>query len=102
MNKIKMDLKYREGITLIALVITIIILIILASISIAMILRNNGLLNKAQTASDETKKSQATETMNLKIIIKYILPNLRLHTSSHFDCNFKFERIFYVHGHFVL
>lgn len=32
-----------------------------------MILRNNGLLNKAQTTSDETKKSQATETMNLKI-----------------------------------
>ena len=32
-----------------------------------MILGNNGLLNKAQTASDETKKSQATETMNLKI-----------------------------------
>ena len=32
-----------------------------------MILGNNGLLNKTQTASDETKKSQATETMNLKI-----------------------------------
>ena len=67
MNKLKMDLKSREGITLISLVVTIIILIILASISIAMILGNNGLLNKAQTASDETKKSQATETMNLKI-----------------------------------
>lgn len=56
-----------RAITLIALIVTIIILIILASISIAMILRNNGLLNKTQTASDETKKSQATETMNLKI-----------------------------------
>lgn len=67
MNKLKMNLKSREGITLISLVVTIIILIILASISIAMILGNNGLLNKAQTASDETKKSQATETMNLKI-----------------------------------
>ena len=67
MNKLKMDLKSREGITLISLVVTIIILIILASISISMILGNNGLLNKTQTASDETKKSQATETMNLKI-----------------------------------
>ena len=67
MNKLKMKLKSREGITLISLVVTIIILIILASISISMILGNNGLLNKAQTASDETKKSQATETMNLKI-----------------------------------
>lgn len=67
MNKLKMNLKSKEGITLISLVVTIIILIILASISISMILGNNGLLNKAQTASDETKKSQATETMNLKI-----------------------------------
>ena len=67
MNKLKMNLKSIEGITLISLVVTIIILIILASISIAMILGNNGLLNKAQTASDETKKSQATETINLKI-----------------------------------
>ena len=67
MNKLKMDLKTREGITLISLVVTIIILIILAYISISMILGNNGLLNKAQTASDETKKSQAAETMNLKI-----------------------------------
>ena len=67
MNKLKMNLKSREGITLISLVVTIIILIILASISISMILGNNGLLNKTQTASDETKKSQATETMNLKI-----------------------------------
>lgn len=67
MNKLKMNLKSREGITLISLVVTIIILIILASISISMMLGNNGLLNKAQTASDETKKSQATETMNLKI-----------------------------------
>ena len=67
MNKLKINLKSREGITLISLVVTIIILIILASISISMILGNNGLLHKAQTASDETKKSQATETMNLKI-----------------------------------
>lgn len=67
MNKLKMNLKSKEGITLISLVVAIIILIILASISIAMILGNNRLLNKAQTASDETKKSQATETMNLKI-----------------------------------
>ena len=67
MNKLKMDLKYREGITLISLVVTIVVLIILASVSLNILLGNNGLLNKAQTASDETKKSQATETMNLKI-----------------------------------
>ena len=67
MNKLKMKLKSREGITLISLVVTIVVLIILASVSLNILLGNNGLLNKAQTASDETKKSQATETMNLKI-----------------------------------
>ena len=46
--------------------ITIIVLLILAGVTIAQ-LTGNGLLNKAQTASDETNKSQATETMNLKI-----------------------------------
>lgn len=67
MISLKSKLKSVKGITLISLIVSIVILIILASISIAMALRNNGLLNKAQTASDETKKSQATETMNLKI-----------------------------------
>lgn len=47
--------------------ITIIVLLILAGITITTLTGDNGLLNKAQTASDETKKSQATETMNLKI-----------------------------------
>ena len=67
MKKEKVKKSFNSGITLLALVITIIILIILASISISMVLRNNGLLIKAKIASDETKKSQATETMNLKI-----------------------------------
>lgn len=66
MNKIKMDLKYREGITLISLVITIIILLILAGITIAQ-LKENGLLSKTKEAAQESKKSDATEKMNLKI-----------------------------------
>lgn len=61
-----MNVRSKKGITLISLIVTIIILIILATISINIIIRN-GLFNKTQLASDETKKSQATETMNLKI-----------------------------------
>ncbi len=56
-----------KGITLIALVITIIVLLILAGVTIATLTGDNGLLKKAQTGSEETEKSQATETMNLKI-----------------------------------
>ena len=85
MNKLQMNLKYKEGISLISLVITIVILIILASININALLGNNGLLSKPQTASDETNKSQATDTINLKItniqITSYTenqqLPNLQ-------------------------
>ena len=59
--------KEPNGITLISLIITIIVLLLLAGVAIATLTGENGLLNKVQNARDETKKSQATETMNLKI-----------------------------------
>lgn len=51
------NVKSNKGITLIALVITIIILLILAGISIATLTGENGLLSKANTAKTETKKT---------------------------------------------
>lgn len=63
----KKILETKEGITLVALVVTIIVLIILAGISISLMLRNDGILNKSKAASDEYKKQSATEMMNLKI-----------------------------------
>ena len=45
----------QKGITLIALVITIIVLLILAGVSIATLTGQNGLLTKAQTAGEETE-----------------------------------------------
>ena len=61
--------KYREekGITLIALVITIIVLLILAGISIAMLTGNNGVLTKATEAKDETTQATAEEMVKLAI-----------------------------------
>lgn len=50
----KMKQKREKGITLIALVITIIILLILAGISIATLTGENGILSKAGTAKEET------------------------------------------------
>ena len=43
-----------KGITLIALVITIIVLLILAAVSIATLTGENGLLNRATEAKNET------------------------------------------------
>ena len=44
-----------KGITLIALVITIIVLLILAGVSIAMLTGENGILNQAQRSKNETE-----------------------------------------------
>ena len=48
-------LRKEKGITLIALVITIIVLLILAGVSIAMIAGNNGILNQASKAAEMTE-----------------------------------------------
>lgn len=62
-------LKRKEkGITLIALVVTIIVLLILAGVSIAMLTGNNGLLNQAIKAKEETEISSEKEGINLSVI----------------------------------
>ena len=53
--------KKNNGITLIALVITIIVLLILAGISIAMLTGNNSILTQAGNAKDISGDSQITE-----------------------------------------
>ena len=53
------------GITLIALVITIIVLLILAGISIATLTGNNGLLNKTTSAKEENEKAEYKESLEL-------------------------------------
>ena len=60
-------LKESKGITLIALVITIIILLILAGVTIATLTGDNGILKKAGDAKTQTE--QAKEDENLKIAI---------------------------------
>ena len=58
-----MILNYRKnkGITLIALVITIIVLLILAGVSIAMLTGQNGILSQAQKAKTETEQAAENE-----------------------------------------
>ena len=58
-------LKNNKGITLIALVITIIVLLILAGISIATLTGNNGLLNKTTSAKEENEKAEYKESLEL-------------------------------------
>ena len=51
----------QKGITLVALVVTIVILIILATVSMTMVLGNNGLINRARQAREMTIEEQQNE-----------------------------------------
>ena len=57
--------KSAKGITLIALVITIIVLLILAGVSIAMLTGQNGILTQAQNASKQTDIGKEKEQIAL-------------------------------------
>ena len=57
-----------KGITLIALVITIIVLLILAGVAIATLTGDNGVLTKAVTAKENTEKAEVIENAKLDIL----------------------------------
>ena len=66
MIKVKKEKKFREkGITLVALVITIIILLILAGITITQLTGDNGLFARAKEAKNNTIDSQKTENITI-------------------------------------
>ena len=60
-----------NGITLIALVITIIVLLILAGVSIATLTGPNGLLTRANDAKTETGKAGAKEKVQIEVAASY-------------------------------
>ena len=70
MKKLKND--RQKGITLIALVVTIVVLIILATVSILAVFGDNGIIARAQTAKDTHEKGKADETNTLDDYASYI------------------------------
>ena len=58
--------KKNKGITLIALVITIIVLIILATISINTVFSDNGLITRAEEAKFKTEVNQYKEVLDMQ------------------------------------
>ena len=67
-NIIKNKIKQKNVITLIALVITIIVLLILAGVSIAMLTGQNGILTQAQNAKTTTEDKSAEEKIKLAVM----------------------------------
>lgn len=66
--KRKIAFRKNEGITLIALVITIIILLILAGVSIGIIMGENGLLGQAQKAVKSYDTASEKETLSISVL----------------------------------
>ena len=60
-----------KGITLIALVITIIVLLILAGVSIAMLTGQNGILNQATNAKEQTSDAELADKINMALNTEY-------------------------------
>ena len=60
-------MKNQKGITLVALVVTIVVLLILAGVSIAMITGSNGLFTKSSEAGVKTEAAEVKENVELAI-----------------------------------
>ena len=67
-----MKTKEMKGITLVALVVTIVVLLILAGVSINTVLGDDGIIKKAKEAAETTKRVSAEEEMN-RLVLEYQL-----------------------------
>ena len=71
MNK-KLKNKQEKGITLIALVVTIVVLLILAGVSISLVLNNNGVISKAKDAKNQYAEAQTNDEKQLNEVSDWI------------------------------
>ena len=62
--------KFNQGITLVALVVTIVVLLILSSVSLNLVLGDNGIIVKAKEAAETTAAAQEKESMERNLLEK--------------------------------
>ena len=62
--------KETNGITLIALVVTIVVLLILAGVSINMVLGQNGIVTKSKDARDKTEQAKQNDLASMDQVVK--------------------------------
>ena len=87
-------MKRNKGITLIALVITIIVLLILAGVAIAMLSGENGILKKAADAKTNTGKSSEEEQVRLAALSALAADNGNIGTEKYYEAlNKELEKI---------
>ena len=64
--------KQEKGITLIALVVTIVVLLILAGVSLSLVLNNNGVISRAKEAKNRYAEAQTNEEKQLNEVSDWI------------------------------
>ena len=70
--KTKIKNRQERGITLIALVVTIVVLLILAGVSISLVLNNNGVISKSKDARDQYAEAQTNDEKQLNEVSDWI------------------------------
>ena len=75
-QNLKERVKSKKGVTLIALVITIIVLLILAGVTIATLTGDNGILTKAQSTKIQSERASIKEQIELAVVASRINDNL--------------------------
>ena len=99
-----MKTKEMKGITLIALVITIVVLLILAGVSINLLLGDNGIITKAKEAKDSYSKSAVKEKVGFLLneykidkatgenaeFAKFLRKNLQVGVAENEDTTYSF------------
>lgn len=83
MKEIISKLESKKGITLVALVITIVVLLILAGASINLVVGNQGILTKSKKVSEDTKQAAIKEQIDLA------LTNYQIEKIANDNLNFK-------------
>ena len=74
-----------KGITLIALVVTIVVLLILAGITISLVFSENGIISKSKNAKEQTEISQVREQLELAKGPEYIEGKGKYNPDSYFE-----------------
>ena len=75
-------MRKEKGITLIALVITIIVLLILAGVTVVTLTGDNGLLQKATTAKEANEEAKELELIKLAVSAAQVAGEGKLNTTN--------------------
>lgn len=93
MKKQKTKLKSNQAITLVALVVTIVVLLILAGVSINLVLGENGLISKAKEAREKTKEATILELIQIEQAAEIVNDKSNNGNSILWDSPFNYQLI---------